>query len=356
MGKANLYRVFILVFYLGFSLRIVGEIPEFKKPVFIGKPDLTVSMKTPNLYQVQIFPDSDVRSHMLITVKNQGKAPAKDFSLEVFLSKSGLAGTAFLPTKKHLLSLGGSKVNIKSLAAGASLSVDFPGPVTIPHNVDLGDYYLLAGVDSESRIDEANEKNNIASLPLVICCRIKEAKILNFEDAGVCGKRTIYIYPLSGFSPSTHNVSVQLGGINVAVSYFVDDPSRKRIVCENVPISQIPLGTTTLYLRKNGMQVSNQSHVKMGILALRVEPSQGPAGTTVLISCCNAWSQGTKKLFLSRQGTSYTLLYEMAVTSWNMDLITATIPAVPPGTYKIIFKDQGEWFSSPPLPDFTVQQ
>ncbi len=354
MAKSNFVQIFLVLFLLGFSVHLVSETTDFLKPASKGIPDLTVSLQASR--QVPVYPGDDIKNLLQVTVKNQGNGPATGFSLAVFLSKKDLGGTMLSPAARPLSLLGNGKIKVNSLAAGASLRINFLRPVTIPSNVELGFQYILVAVDSEGQVIESNEKNNVVSFPQTVWCRIENPIQQNMALPWTCGVIGIIINVKSGFSQSTQNVSVQVGEKTVAISRFVADPDQAYIECKSTPIDQIPLGQNPLYLVRDGKQVSNKVQIFWGILAPTVNPAQGLVGTSVAISCCNCWSQGEKKVYLTPDGPPYSTFFEMPVTSWSNDMVTVKIPNVPSGIYRIIFKNQGVWFSAHFIPQLSVQQ
>jgi len=340
-------RMLILIGLCSFSLRISADWSRFKGPASRGMPDLYVSIEAkPSMKPV--FPGSDIQGIFNITVRNQGTAPAANFMVEVVLLAQD--------PSTHPWHFANGKVNVKSLAAGASLEVRYHGPITLPASIDLGNYSLLAGVDSEAQVKESDEANNKASLPLVVWGRIGSATPENNVSLPLtCDKVGVGISRVLGIKPSTPNVSVKIGNQILAISKVVLDPDYNYILIYSVPVSQIAVGNHPIFLVQNGQRMSNQLEIRWGIVTTGVQPSQGPAGSSVALTCCNAGSQGTRKVYLIKQ-FSPSLAYEMPVSSWSNNMIMATIPAVPPGNYDILFKDQGQlicnyWMSK----SFTVQ-
>jgi hypothetical protein len=340
-------RLVFLIFLGCFALPISADLKQFGNPAPKGMPDLRISIQAgPSLKPV--FPGSDIHGLFNVTVRNHGTAPAANFMVEVVLSAQN-------PSTRPLHFANG-KVNVKSLAAGATLQVDFPKPVTLLASIDLGNYSLLAGADTDAQVKESNEANNTDSLPLVVWCRIGNAtQENNVSQPLTCGKVGVVIAQVLGIKPSTPNVSVRIGDQTLAISKVVLDPDYNYIQINAVPVSQIALGRHPVFLVQNGKRMSNEQNILWGIVTTGVQPSQGPAGCSVAITCCNAGSQVTKKVYLIKD-LSPGLAYEMPVASWSNTMIMATIPAVPPGHYHIMFKDQGQFICSQWLSkDFTVQ-
>ncbi len=109
-----------------------------------SKPDLIVSaLSVPS----SASPDTTIV--VSSTVKNQGKASAKAFSVAYYLSTSpsDTTGAAVLSTQ-----------NVSGLVAGASVAV--VTSVTVPGSTTSGTFYVVAVADSTKVISESKESNN----------------------------------------------------------------------------------------------------------------------------------------------------------------------------------------------------
>jgi len=339
-------RMLVLIVLCSFSLCMSADMPQLKNPALRSMPDLNVSLQAAPS-QKPVFPGSDIRGLFNMTVTNQGTAPAGNFMVGVVLS----APNDSTPP----LYFANSKVNVTSLAAGASLQIDFPKPLLLPAHCDLGLYLLQAGADTEAQVNESNETNNKASLPVQVWGRLGAPTQENTGSLPkVCANVGVIITRVLGIRPSTPNVSVQIGNQTLAISKVVLDPDYNYIQINSVPPSQFAVGRYPVFLVQNGKTMSEQKEILWGIVTTGVQPSQGQAGASVAISCCNAGSRGTKKAFLVPDASSH-LAYEMPVKSWSNNVIMATIPAVAPGHYFIVFKDQGQYICSQWMSeDFTV--
>ncbi|MBZ0168992.1 hypothetical protein MELA_00863 [Candidatus Methylomirabilis lanthanidiphila] len=119
---------------------IVGNHAEAAK----AKPDLIVSA-------VSAPPSTSPGATIVVsgTIKNQGKASSKAFSVAYYLSPSAssTSGAAVLGTQ-----------NVSGLAAGASVALS--NSFTVPASTTSGTFYVVGVADSTKVISESNESNN----------------------------------------------------------------------------------------------------------------------------------------------------------------------------------------------------
>lgn len=145
-----------------------------RKKIFIEKSD---SLKTADItfaelvdlvigmeYPIEVSPGETIGKRISVRIENLGNVPAKDFNIELVLSKdsqvplkTGTFSENF--TEDMLLKDGKEKVDIVN--PGESKTVTFKDSVMIPGDAMPDKYYLAAVADPENKLDELSEDNNI---------------------------------------------------------------------------------------------------------------------------------------------------------------------------------------------------
>lgn len=126
---------------------------------FIELVDLVPDMQHP----IEVSPGELIGKQISVRVENQGNVPAKDFFVELILSRDNQAPVKPATFSESfaedmLLKDGREKVDI--LNPGESKTVTFKDSVMIPADTQPDRYYLIAVVDPENSVQEANETNN----------------------------------------------------------------------------------------------------------------------------------------------------------------------------------------------------
>lgn len=118
-------------------------------------------------------------------VQNNGEVCSSRFDVTFFISKdSTLDASDFLLKSKSYSMI------------GANTWIGIDDNFIIPQEVTPGDYYILYVVDKENNIAEANEENNLTSLPISVEARSIDIVLSNFRVKTV--KNEIYLdYSLS---------------------------------------------------------------------------------------------------------------------------------------------------------------
>jgi Subtilase family len=142
--------------------------------VFAQQPDLVVSLVAPS----HAKPGQELRDEVSIRVGNIGKVSAegsspesRGYMVDLLLSTDELVPTGFgTPSdvfSEDVLLLGGRISNTPTLLAGESVNVQ-EGGYRLPKEIPAGSYFLCAQVDPGEVIQESDENNNSACVPLQI--------------------------------------------------------------------------------------------------------------------------------------------------------------------------------------------
>ncbi|MCK4834985.1 MAG: hypothetical protein KAT17_00020, partial [Candidatus Aminicenantes bacterium] len=130
------------------------------KITFCELPDLIVDLT----YPVKIVPGQALKEDLSITVKNNGALMAKNFDLDLILSKDQhvpLKKAPYMEVFQEDGLLKNGRKTISLLKPGEKQIMRLADPVIIPKNIPPGKYYLSAIIDSGNAIKEFNENNNI---------------------------------------------------------------------------------------------------------------------------------------------------------------------------------------------------
>jgi hypothetical protein len=134
------------------SLKTVGV-------TFTELVDLAAGME----YPIEVSPGEEIGKRVSMRVENLGNIPAKDFNVELVLSRDSqvpVKPATFSEkfSEDMLLKDGSEKVDI--LNPGESKTVTFKDSVMIPADTTPDKYYLAAVVDPENKVDELSKDNN----------------------------------------------------------------------------------------------------------------------------------------------------------------------------------------------------
>ncbi|MCK5221277.1 MAG: hypothetical protein KAR14_06845 [Candidatus Aminicenantes bacterium] len=122
--------------------------------------DLKIRIKCPG----KAVAGQSLKESIQVFVTNSGKTAAKNFSVDLIISKNASAPMKYAvysaTFKEDALLLGGREF-IAYLGAGQTTSVKLNGNNRIPGNTPTGLYFLGAIVDPGNSVPEFNEKNNM---------------------------------------------------------------------------------------------------------------------------------------------------------------------------------------------------
>jgi|Deesub1362B_J571_1020462.scaffolds.fasta_scaffold02747_2 hypothetical protein len=172
MKKTMLKMTSILIIWLlllPIGIKTQVKLKKLEKSLLLSLPDLVVSINCPN----QAYPGEELNKSIKVIIKNNGTAPAKDFSIDVILSSDTIIpikSAFYSPKFQEDVLLEGGREYIKFLAPRTQKELTLHGKNKIPDDVPSGNYYLGVVVDSGNKVLESNEKNNTA------LCRIRISK------------------------------------------------------------------------------------------------------------------------------------------------------------------------------------
>ena len=136
------FKLMIFVFVVSGLLLFCVESPVVAS---IVKPDLKVTSVSDVPASIALGKSFSVTDKVL----NNGKKAAKAFTVRYYFSLDKIkSGNEILPNTRRVKSL-----KAKKYSTGTSI-------ITVPINMPLNSYYLLACADDTNEIKESNEKNN----------------------------------------------------------------------------------------------------------------------------------------------------------------------------------------------------
>ena len=168
--------------------QIVGECDV----TFAELPDLVSSIQ----YPVRIEPGQPLGSELAVKIENRGTAAAKDFDVDVVLSGDDKIPVKTMPSSENFTEdavLPNGREHVAILEPGQSTSLVFKG-ARIPKDTPPGKYYLGAVVDSENRVAEINEENNIDPGVLMVALPVPKSLTIELPDT-----QLILEFPNYGF-------------------------------------------------------------------------------------------------------------------------------------------------------------
>lgn len=147
-----------------------------------AKPDLIISHFS--------APDSaragqDIHGAFRLIVKNRGTATAKNFSIDLVLSKDQNVPVhlaTYSANFKDDVLLRGGRSHIDELRPGQSADVSDKLSGTIPSDTPSGSYWLGIVVDSAGKVDEAKENNNTSVRRIRITGKKPELELSDTES------------------------------------------------------------------------------------------------------------------------------------------------------------------------------
>jgi hypothetical protein len=180
----------------GLQLQIVddktGQIGGKCDVTFAELPDLVSSIQ----YPVRIEPGQPLGNELSVKIENRGTAAARDFDVDTVLS-----GDPEIPVKTSASSenfaedavLPGGHEHVAVLEPGQSMTLVFKD-ARIPKDTPPGKYYLGAVVDSNNRVAEINEENNIDPGVLMVALPVPKSLAIELPDT-----QLILEFPNYGF-------------------------------------------------------------------------------------------------------------------------------------------------------------
>lgn len=118
------------------------------------------------VYPLQAAPGQDIGNTVSIKIYNEGSVAATQFFVDLILTKkSNIPVTPGIPSKgfREGMLLGNGRMRVDSLAPGATVTLQFKGPMIIPKDTPPGKYNLAALLDPDHKIHENQEDNNCIS-------------------------------------------------------------------------------------------------------------------------------------------------------------------------------------------------
>jgi hypothetical protein len=122
-------------------------------------------------YPIEVSPGDDLGGRVKITIRNNGTGPVGEFNVELVLSSDtqvpAKPGT-FSDTFAEDMLLQGGRQKIEALKPGESIVLNPEGPLKIPADTPPGRFYLGVVIDTENKIEENSEENNIVTKFIMI--------------------------------------------------------------------------------------------------------------------------------------------------------------------------------------------
>ncbi len=121
--------------------------------------DLVIGME----YPVEVSPGEEIGKRLSVRVENQGNIPAKDFNVELVLSKDNqvpVKPAAFSENFAEDMLLKDGREMVDILNPGESKTLTFKDSVMIPADTTPDKYYLAAVADPDNKVDELSKDNN----------------------------------------------------------------------------------------------------------------------------------------------------------------------------------------------------
>lgn len=132
-----------------------------------ARTDLTVKIQGPN----KAVPGQELGKSIKVRIRNKGKVVAENFSVDLILSSNRHAPiqfAAYSPNYSDDVLLQGGREFVAKILPGQTIDVVLNGNNKIPADTPNGAYFLGAIVDAGNKIQETNERNNVAFSPIRI--------------------------------------------------------------------------------------------------------------------------------------------------------------------------------------------
>lgn len=366
MDKSKIRKIFVIllstvIFLISVEIKSqttikrkspVSQVQQIKPMPILKLPDLTVSFRSRFIKRktfrglhgssdITTIPGGNPGKGISVLVTNIGDVVAKNFFVDIILStdtRFPIKFAIYSPNFCEDVLLKGGRLNIKTLAPGASISLRLPRMCKIPDNTPLGNYYLGAVVDPAKKILEKNEKNNTAYLKLKVWALIDRIGQTGYWP-GASGSFELSLYG-SGFGDNIGNKIVRVGtysfGSN-SMEYWIKN---QIIVC--LP-NNFPFGTfQDIWITKNGKTISNKK--KHVLIYMDLEDmftdvngnsisAEAQAGTII----------GLDGIFSPTQDDRHVKFGNVhaQVILWNSSIIRIRVPNLPPAQYDVYIERNG---------------
>lgn len=176
--------------------------------------DLRIKIKCPG----SAIAGQDLKQKISVFVTNTGKVAAKDFPVDLIISKDAFAPMKYAiyssTFKEDALLLGGREF-VKYLGPGKTKAVKLNGSNRIPADTTTGVYFLGAIVDAGDKVKEINERNNMDFCKLKV--KGKDFKIIK-------GIKTP-VKVVTPFTPETPSVVERPDKKEYEISRICPDPA-----------------------------------------------------------------------------------------------------------------------------------
>ena len=320
-----------------------AQVEQFKTPLLM--PDLTVSFSARRMAAVQPL-RQEAGKGVRAVVKNIGKAEAKNFYVDFFISTDQRIGqdfTSYYPPFREDVFLREGRKHIKSLGPGKSITIPAPAPIKIDRKPQLKSYYLGCIADFANNVKEINEANNYAWYKIKDLIAFFKANISSVGQLGIMHEASVGQMCLtlsgSGYGPPFTNKNVYLGSNALAIQ----DMESSSTWVQAVITPNITFGVTyNVYYAENGVRISN---IKQHLLKVYIETVgrvvgsnielEGPAGCTVKI--WGAYYGSAQGSYVIRFGST-----AATVLNWTNTCVDIVCPSLPPGYYPIYFEKNGQ--------------
>lgn len=148
---------------------------------FAEFPDLSVELK----YPVKVEPGQQLLEDISIQIQNKGAQTAKDFHIDFIISKDNQVPVKMAAFSKNFQEDGlleNGREKILELKSTEAKTLKLKNPLIIPHDIPMGKYNLCAIIDSENKIIELDEQNNIFIGFIIIDIKEPKKITLDFTD------------------------------------------------------------------------------------------------------------------------------------------------------------------------------
>lgn len=155
-------------------------------------------------YPIEVSPGDEMGGRVTIKLENKGTNPAGEFTVELVFSsdleipvKSGMYSDTFMED----MLLQGGRLKVESLNPGEIKTLKPEGPLKIPVDTPPGRFYLGVVVDTENKVEETAEDNNVFTKFIMVSFPAPKAVFLEMP-----GMELIYV-------PKTFDIKVMCQGI-----------------------------------------------------------------------------------------------------------------------------------------------
>jgi hypothetical protein len=332
-GISPIFLIAAVIFLSAFTL--IGQQITRRNLRVVQLPDLVVSVRAPQ----RLLATDDISQKIRIQVGNVGNFAAGPFHVEIKIDPYGRSlrpvETKALSAIKAVPARGGL-IPVKGMEPGQKLNL-LPNPAfSLPHQLPPGQYTLRVEVDSQKKVKERSEDNNLGSVIFFIGPRITNV-VQNFSwmiaplcEIDIDGTGFGSAQGAKILKMGTYTLEVEPGG-----TWQNDE-----IYC-HYPIAAPHGEHYMVHILEGGQVISNEFDffLKMILFKTNFQPYEAPAGTSLHVDgMMMGASKGQKKLMFG--GT------EAQVQSWNDASIQCTVPILSPGTYNVYIWRNGVTISN----------